>query len=209
MEPLANTDDVNGRLLRELSDNELALVSVLLVDASAAVRQAIQGQTLTLVEADVVKLRVTTAAGHDGLTYPIVRLPQRPVIAVHSLIDQFNTAILYTWDGFDVLRLFSQDGWPVINGPYVKLPGTILTANYDHGYPPEEMPDEVVGITCAVVLRALGVPLDETGQPQEAIEGYSHGPISSAAAAGAFGLLQAEKDVLAGLGRSASTVNLR
>jgi hypothetical protein len=102
-----------------------------------------------------------------------VKLPQRPVLAVTAVTSTLGDPVLFTWDGFDSIR----------TSPNVP----------EHGYVP--IPDDVIGVVCSIVMRALGRNPVDAGITSESIAGYSYS-LGSAAAAGALGMLQAEKDIL-------------
>lgn len=164
----------------------------LLRDASATVR-LFTGQQFT-VGTSTTRLR----PNRDG----IVVLAQRPVTAVSAVETIDGAALPYLWDGLERVEVW----WalPVINGPVPKqVPPVDVT--YTHGY--AEIPDAIVGVVCQVVARGLGLPPDETGLTQESIAGYSY-TVGGAAAAGPFGLLSAEKDILEPFARRGGTAQV-
>jgi hypothetical protein len=180
--PLAQVSDVEERLARELTDAELVRIAHLLEDASAAVR-ARAGQIFTEVEDDEVTLERTGGR---------VILPQRPVTAVTSVEDPNGTAVMHTWT--------AGDDWvdvaPNVPDAFAWFPWRNgirrYTVTYDHGY--AEIPADIVGVVCQIASRALGRPADQAGITQENIDGYGYS-IGSAAAAGGFGMLDAEREV--------------
>ena len=113
MVSLATSADLEARLGRDLTDAEATRVDALLADASAMIR-AYTGQTFALVEDDEVTLR-----GSGGT----IRLPQRPVTAVASVVAIGGdgapdvTVIDWIWDGVDLVRV--GEGSFVINLPAV------------------------------------------------------------------------------------------
>lgn len=182
LDPLADVDDLEARLGRELSAEETAKAEQLLVDASASVR-GYTGQQFTLVTNDEVRLRPRNG---------YVRLPQRPVNAVDSVEDIDDNEVLYVWEGLDRVRVspnvpdtFAWEPWGT------GIPAVDVV--YDHGY--AEIPDDIVAVVCSVVLRAMGTDPLSTGVQQESIAGYSYS-VGSAAAAGGLGLLPGERETL-------------
>lgn len=192
--PLASVADLEGRLGRSLSSDDLARAELLLKDASAAVR-SYTGQLLSVGTSTV---RAVPQPGGR------VRLSQRPVTAVTSVVvaTPLGTAVPFEWSG-DVVTLGSWwvDGWyPLRTDPAVDV-------TYTHGYAPGMIPDAVVAVVCQMAGRAMGRPADQTSRQSESIAGYSYS-ILAASAAGPFGLLNDEKAVLDGFRRSGGTVFL-
>lgn len=195
MTDLATLTDLEDRLGRNLTVDENRVATRLLADASAAVRLYTGQQfTLDLDEdddpiPDVVKLKVRNGK---------LRLPQRPVVEVSGVtmiaLDLTETPVLFTWDGIETLTLNPTvpDAWAWV--PF-RTDQDVVTVTYTHGYPAGELPAALVGLVVQIVGRALGAELIQTGITNEAIAGYSYG-LGSAAAAGGFGLLPAEKDAL-------------
>lgn len=184
-EPLATDSDVAERLGRDLTSDELARIGALLSDVSAAVR-SYAGQTFTQEETAAL-LPIRNRA---------VRLPQKPVTAVASVEDGLGNALVFTWlTGDDRIALASSsylNAWEL----YIRPSGTRLAkalVTYTHGY--ETTPDDVLGVVCSVVGRALGVSPTQAGITSESITNYSY-TIGSAAAQGPFGLMIEEKKIL-------------
>jgi len=180
--PLADDTDLEERLGRELTAAELLRTGGLLKDASASVRNYTH-QDITFVEDEVVRIKVRNGKA---------RLPQRPVTAVTAVADLNDNPVLYLWEGFDTVCVspnvpdtFAWEPWR--NGIQA------VDITYSHGDNP--VGDDIIGVVCSIVLRALGRDPIDAGITQEAIQGYSYS-IGSAGAAGGFGLLQAEKDIL-------------
>lgn len=203
MEPLASKQDVIDRLGRPLTPEEDARITALLADASAVIR-AYTGQTFTLVEDDVVVLR---AAGGT------LTLPQRPVVSVTSVVAVGGspalpdfTVVDWVWDEIDTIRL--GDGSAVINIPEVwwdddGYPGT-YRVTYSHGY--ATVPDDVVGVACAMVMRVLATP---AGVRSESIGPYSVTyAIPAAGEQLGVNLTRYEKQMLARYRKSANTVRV-
>ena len=167
---LATVQDLQDRLGRPLTDAEAARAPALLDDASAMVR-AYTGQTFTLVADDEVVLRVQAG---------IVRLPQRPVIAVSRVVaiggELAPDVAITDWvfDGVDQIAIGT--GAAVINLPETwwdddGFPGT-YRVTYSHGY--AAPPADVVAVTCGMVLRTLTAPTTQGGVTSETIGSYSY-----------------------------------
>lgn len=180
--PLMTAEDVEARLGRPLTPAEAARIDALLADASSAIRSYTR-QTISAVADDAVRLQVRRTH---------VRLPQRPVTALDAVSDPNGNPCLYRWNGFDIIHVagnvIDTFAWvPWVTGmPYVDVV-------YDHGYDP--IPDDIVGVGCSMVSRALGRDPIDAGITSETIAGYSYS-IGSAAAAGGFGMLPTEREVL-------------
>ena len=127
---LASVADVEARTGETYAGAALTKVQALLRDASAAVRRATR-QTISLVEDDEIVL-----AG-DGSTLMV--LPERPVVAVAGVAVAGRAVT----------------GWTNTSRGLVGLPWGPgdFTVTYTHGY--DEIPDDVVAVVCALVIRAL------------------------------------------------------
>lgn len=197
---LANLDDLEERLGTTLTSEQQSIATRLLSDASARVRQY-TGQVFTKVVDDVVSLRINRG---------VARLPQRPVIAVTNTtaraFDGTQVPTYFQWDGQQSVRAYPQ-----VPNVFAFQPFTVdvdwVTVTYTHGYEDGELPPTLVGIVVQVAGRALGTDLLQSGIQQEAIAGYSYA-LGAAAAAGGFGLLPAEKEVLDDFKRQASVVTV-
>lgn len=179
--PLATIYDVESRLGRNLSDTESARVGALLRDASVSVRNYMRQDITEATTTERLRVR-------NGR----VLLPQRPVTAVTAAANVAGGPAAYQWDGFDRIYTASNVpdpfGWePFRNGI------TAVNVTYTHGY--AVIPDDIVGVVCSIVIRALGREPVDAGLVSETIQGYSY-QLGSAAAAGGFGMLQAERDIL-------------
>lgn len=214
MDPLATPDDITNRLGRDITA-DIDRVNALLIDASAAVR-SYTGQQFNQA-AETRRLRVRThpntaiePGGH------LVVLPQRPVTAVTAVMSITGSAIPFVWDGqgysgegnFDRVYLWSnlygfQGSWQSM---YPRPLRDRVDVTYTHGY--TEMPDEIVGVVCQIVGRALGTTPDESATQQETIGSYSY-RVGTAAASGAFGMLPAETKILDGYRRPAGSIRVR
>lgn len=146
-----------------------------LIEIVSARVQRYTGQTITAVAGDVV-----TITPHDGE----LRLPQRPVTAVASVVIGGTTidATLYeakangvlkrrapTAAGVDSQFGFLASGWPV-NGEW-PWPPLATTVTYSHGY--ATVPDDLAGVVAEVVAsRWLGGSRRAEGKTGENIDGY-------------------------------------
>lgn len=170
MSALATAEDLESRLGRDLTDAEAIRADALLDDASAKIRRYTR-QDFSLVEDDEVVLR-----GPGGL----IRLPQRPVTAVSSVVALGGNGVPdfpltdWLWDGLDTIRI--GEGNFVINLPETwwdddGYPGTYRVI-YSHGN--AEVPADVVAVACAMVLRSLTNPSMAGGVTGETIGPYSY-----------------------------------
>lgn len=181
MEPLATSLDIENHLGRLLTDDELARIDAVLADASAAVR-SYTGQDFT-ASTTTERLRVRRGS---------IVLPQRPTSAVAAVEDLNANGLPYQWDGLDrlLLTISNLDSFSFV--PWSR-PIAVVDVTYTHGYDP--IPDDIVGVVCSIVTRALGRRPEDAGIQQESIAGYSY-TVGSAAAQGGFGMLPDEKAVL-------------
>lgn len=168
--PFATVADVSRRLGRTLTADEAARVTVLLRDASAAV------------------VNYTGQQFHAGTTtvtlrpkWGRVRLAQRPVTEVTTVVNGDGDDIDFDWDGADLVDVYGTSA-PV-------------TVTYDHGYGPNDIPADIVAVVCQIVGRAFGRSAEGTGLTSETIGSYSYS-VGAAAAAGPFGLLNDERAIL-------------
>lgn len=170
MSALATVEDLESRLGRDLTDAEALRADALLEDASAKIRRYTR-QDFAFVEDDEVVLR-----GPGGL----IRLPQRPVTAVSSVVAVGGSGVPditladWLWDGLDTIRI--GEGTYVINLPETwwdddGYPGTYRVV-YSHG--DVEVPADVVAVACAMVLRSLTNPSLAGGVTGETIGPYSY-----------------------------------
>lgn len=211
MDPLATVEDLEARLGRPLLPEEVARVQALLVDASALVR-AWTRQEFTRTIGDEVVLRPVGT---------VVRLPQRPVLAVSGVVaiggseaipDIALPAGSWTWDGLDTV-----DVWPPSTDWLLSLPETwadgwpgpdTYRVTYDHGY--AEVPPDVVAVVCAMVLRTLLAPSLSAGMVSERIGQYTYQLQQGAGSSGAtVTMTQPDRDALARYRRAAMTIQTR
>jgi len=122
----------------------------------------------------------------------VIRLPQLPVASVSSVVDPNANAVLYTFDGID--RIYTSTNVPdsFTFEPW-STPLRVLTVTYVHGY--DDIPDDIIGVVCSMVSRALGVNPTAAAVVQEAVGPFSRS-VGSIGAAGAIGLLPAERETL-------------
>lgn len=173
---LATTPDLVARLGRPLTDEEAAQADALLEDVSAAV----EAHTGRKFERATYQLRSRVKRGR-------VRLPYRPVYDVDSVTDRFGDSVPWEWDGIDTVFVdcCAAPG---------RAPLQVVDITYDGG--PDTVPPAIVGIVCAIALRALGVDPTEASITQESVDGYAF-TIGSAGGGRAFGVLPAEAKILA------------
>jgi hypothetical protein len=208
-DPLAKQADLEVRLGHPLSAEETIRAQPLLGDASALVRSFTR-QSFDLVEDDEITLRPVG-------TY--LRLPQRPVIDVTSVIavgcDGLPDIPLsgWCWDGIDIIDIAGLDSatwvslpewWHDLDGP------NTYRVVYSHGYP--STPPEVVAVVASMVLRVLTAPSLVEGMVSERIGQYNWQAQQGMGSAGVnVRLTKADKDALvaAGYKRQATTVQVR
>jgi hypothetical protein len=192
MDPLATPDDIEARLGRPLTLDEESRVDSLLADASANVRR-VSTQMFTLVADDEVTLR----RGRHGK----VRLPQRPVVSVTSVEDINGNDVAYR----RVNEVLNLNVWPLNSfeiEPYRYGPPDEVVVTYTHG---GDVPDQIVGVVCSVVARALGQTPTEAGVIQESIDGYSQ-QFGSVGAQGPLGMLASERETCEAFRRPSSPI---
>lgn len=194
MTDLATTVDVEARLGRTLTDTEALRIDALLADASASIRNYTR-QELTAVAGDIATFKVRNGR---------VKLPQRPVTDVIAVTSLNSDPVLYQWLGDDTILTGTNTPDSFAWVPWTSgIPA--VNVEYDHGY--DLIPDDIIGVCCSIVTRALGREPVDAGITSEAIAGYSYS-LGSAAAAGGFGMLQAEKDILDAYKRVGGSVNI-
>lgn len=171
---LATTDDLEARLGRDLTADELARSAAVLSDVSDSVI-LYTGQKF---ERDTYLLRTRVKRG-------FVRLPQRPVHDVDAVTDRFENDVAFTFDGIDRVYIDCyRSGCAPIQ---------VVDITYDAG--PDAVPAAIVGVACSIALRTLGTDPTEAAKTREAIDGYSYS-IGSAGGAGSYGLLPDEYRIL-------------
>jgi hypothetical protein len=204
MTALAAKEDLADRLGRELTTAEANRADALLADASALVR-AFTGQEFSGPTEESVVLRGQGAA---------IRLPQRPVTAVTSVVaiggNGLPDVALVDWifDGIDTIRV--GEGSFVINMPAVwwdddGYPGT-FRVDYTHGY--TTVPADVVAVVCGMVLRTLTAPTMAGGVRSETIGPYSY-QLDAAGTGLSVMLTQADRDALKRYRQTAGMIAVR
>jgi hypothetical protein len=187
--PLAGPDDIAARLPSDFAlDTNRA--TVLLKDASAIARRVAK-QTFTVN---------TTTEKVQPVGYRL-KLAEQPVISVQSVSlklpgsDTMQPIPNWYWPG-------DQEVWLLVEGQVINLPEDIayllewqtppMFVNYTHGL--TEVPDDVVGVVCSMVLRTITAP-SMGGVVSENVGEYGY-RLSDAAAQGALALTQAEEAIL-------------
>lgn len=181
MADLFELADVEARLGRALTATEVARVAALIADASASIRN----YTRQEINEDTTTATLRVRNGR-------IRLPQRPVTAVATVVNVNGDPVIYQWDGSDSISSLSNvpDTWA-----WEPFRGGVLTLDvtYTHGYNP--IPDDIIAVGCSIVMRSLGREPVDAGIQSESIQGYSY-TLGVIGAAGAVGLLDSEKDIL-------------
>lgn len=206
MASLVTVADIEARLGRELTPAEEARIDAMLMDASALVRSYTR-QDFTFTEDDNV---VTRPVG------TVIRLPKTPVTEVRSVSvvtgDGLGTSTAlagWSFDGIDKVDVAGLDT-VILNLPEWWSTGwgpNTYRVTYSHGY--LTVPDDVVAVTCATVVRVLLSPSQIAGMVGENIGKYSYQLQQGTGAAGASVVLLPEhKAVLDGYRRDASTIQL-
>lgn len=179
---LATYQDVEARLGITFTEAQQAQVTLLLQDASIAIRRYTK-QEFSLVEDDEIILR------------PIgtwLRLPQRPVIEVKSVAaisgyagdPEFNIAA-WTFDGIDKVNIYAGMD-QIVNYPqwwYDYGGANTYKVTYDHGY--AEVPDDVLAVAAAMAIRVMTSPTQVAGMVSERIGQYFYQTQQSVGTAGA------------------------
>ncbi|HEY1395023.1 hypothetical protein [Roseateles sp.] len=211
MASLATVADLEARIGRTLTTTEAARAEALLADASGLIRGYTR-QHFEQVEDDVVQL---TAAGS------FIRLPQRPVTAVSSVVAISYAPVpdltlpegTWGWDGIDLIEVY-----PAASDVWVSLPESLYDAagpgtfriTYDHGY--ADIPADVVAVCCRMVLSVLLAPTMAEGLVQERVGqyAYQYGQAAGQASPGAtVRLSDADRDDLARYKRTSGTIAVR
>lgn len=201
---LASQQDVEAHLGRTLTEAEEARIGAMLDRASALVRGYTR-QTFEQVIDDAVVLR-----SRDYL----IRLPQRPVLAVASVkalgfdaVPDIPVAGFY-WDGIDLIDLRGIGA--VINLPawWEDTSYESFQVTYSHGY--AEIPADVVGIVASMAANALLISGAGSGVPgiqSETTGNYSYrlaDGVTSSVTLGAD-----DREILKPYRRSAAATSLR
>lgn len=187
---LAELEDVEDRLGRDLEASESRRAQALLRDASMVVRSYCRRDFTA----------GTTTARYRPRGRKIV-LPNRPVtdVSVVSTVLSYGTTetviplAFWQWPGGSEIFIGDPGLW--INGPTgldFDDSNAWCEVTYDHGYP--EIPTDIVSVVCAMVVRNLTVPANGT------VDSETIGPytmrFSGPAVVGPLGLGEAERQVL-------------
>lgn len=181
MTALATIDQLNDRMEGTATDTDRA--AAILADVSAAIR-AWTGQTIT----------EATTTDRLRIIHGRVTLPQRPATAVSAVADIDGNALSYEWDGLQRIDIpagtLTESSFDIEETNL-----TVVDVTYTAGYSSGDELDAVAGIVANVAARAYGTAPESGGRTQESIGAYSYS-VGTMAAAGGWGLLPAEKDML-------------
>jgi len=209
MNPLATIDDLQGRLGRTLTGEELTRANSALTDASATVRNYTRQQITQATSTETCRLYGGTLT-HAGVWYPVVvRLSQRPVTAVTDVVDLDGNAVSFWWDGGQLVGLAPTATTESSFGDAQISPSLPVKVTYEHGWATgDPVYDTVTAVVCSVAARAIGRAPEDGAVQQESIAGYSY-TVGVIGAAGALGLLPDEKERLSPIrGRKARAIGL-
>lgn len=188
-------------MFRDLTEAELARIDVLLDDTSAVIRN--------YTKCLFTSVRATERIRPIGYR---VRLPHRPVAAVHGVSLLINTQTIpvagFTWDGRDEVWL--ADVGTVINlaetaSEWLATHTPVAEVDYTSGF--DEVPRDVITVICSMIARGLSAP-GGGGIISQAVGEYSY-RLSDAAAQGPVMLTDAEKAVLSVYRPTGTVVELR
>lgn len=208
MADLATETDLVDRLGRALTAVEAAKAPAALSDASAKIRRYCRQQFAAAVGDEVVLRPVGSS----------LRIPQRPVSAVTQVeqigtagtVDRVMAAGEWAWDGIDLIELwptpYAYDGI-IASGTYANT----YRVTYDH---PDGAPDDIVAMTCSLVLRVLLAPspIGDLVSERVGLYSYQYGQFPGGQSPGPVVKLTAEdKRELreGGYRRTAGTIQLR
>lgn len=177
MTALATLEQLTDRITTTVDPDRAAAA---LDDVSAAVR-SYTGQTISAA-INTERLRVH---GYK------VRLSQRPVTDVATVVDIDGNDVGYLWDGLDIVALRTST---VRAFDYDQLVSTtVVDVTYDSGY--DVVPDDIVAVVCNVAARALAEGPEMSGVTQESVANYSVS-FGAIGASGPLGFFTAETRVL-------------
>lgn len=154
MPALAELDDVEDRLGRDLEPDEQRRAQAMLDDASAVVR--------AYTRRDFTKATETIRLRPRGNK---VVLPQRPVVSVDSVATVINfgpTEIVTpvpAWSFAGGNEVYFLDSTIIFNGPTLDADEDVnlwAEVTYTHGY--DEVPFDIVVVVANLVVRNLSVP---------------------------------------------------
>ena len=151
--PLADLDDVEDRMGRDLTPEEQRKAQAMLLDASAVIRSYCRRDFTA--GSSTIRLR---PRGNK------VILPQKPVVAVQSVstVVSFGTFTWVTptpsWSFAGGNEVYFIDPEIVYNGPAIALDDENLwiEVTYTHGY--SEVPFDITSVCANLVLRNFTIP---------------------------------------------------
>lgn len=187
--PLADLDDVEDRLGRDLTESEQRKASAALLDASAVVRSYTRRDFTTGTA--TIRLR---PRGNK------VTLPQRPVVSVASVatVISFGTTEYVTptpaWSHVAGNEIYLIDPQLVFNGPALDLSdqNVWIEVTYTFGY--DEIPYDIMAVTANLVVRNMTVP--QSGMVDLETVGPYTTRYAAFTASGPLALSAADRDVL-------------
>lgn len=200
--PLAQVGDIEARLGRSLAPQESARVPALLTDISAMVRNRTK-QDFTFCQS-VERIRAI-----DGK----LKLTQKPVISVDLVQvvnwdDTLTTFGVWWFDGIDTIAGVTLESTVIVNSPAIwaeRVMPAAFQVTYTHG--DAETPDDVLGVVCWALIRALGAS-SPSGVQSETVGQYTY-RLDPSAVGGPVGFLADELAILKRYTRKVRTVALR
>lgn len=204
LQPLATQGDVEALLGRSLAPQEQARIDALLSKVSAMVRNR-SGQKFSLLQS-TTRLRAI-----DGK----LKLVQKPVVSVDQLevvnwdgsLTSYSPGVWW-FDGIDTIAGVTLESNVIVNSPAIwadRVMPAAFQVTYTHGE--AEIPEDINGIVCSAVLRALGAS-SPSGTVSETVGQYSY-RLDPTAVGGFIGLLDDEIKILRRYKRAARTLALR
>lgn len=186
---LADLEDVEDRLGRDLSVDEQRRADALLRDASTVVR--------SYTRRDFTMSRITARYRPRG---DKVLLPHRPVVEIHtvkSVISYSQNEILTVmpfWSWVAGHEIILGDPVLIINGPTYEWTdrNVWVEVDYSHGF--AEVPPDVAAVVANLVVRNLTVP--QGGLVDMETVGPYNVRYSAFTSAGPLGLGEADRLVL-------------
>lgn len=159
MTQFATHGDLAARLGLTLTDAENTRADALLTLSSGLIQDVV-GQTIELVENDVLRMPGTV---EDRIT-----LPQRPVVSIASvMLDEVTLVEGSDWylDGATIYRraVVFNPQLGLIDGPFLLgsgfgTPLQTLAITYTHGYADDDIPTTVKAICMEAVVRCFVNP---------------------------------------------------
>lgn len=186
---LAELDDVEDRLGRDLTEEEQRRAQAMLDDASAVIR--------AYTRRDFTRNTTTVRLRPRGNK---VVLPQRPVISVESVSTVLSlgptemVTATPSWSFPAGSEIYFLDNGVIVNGPTLDNADDNLWVEVTYTYGYDEIPFDVMAVAANMVVRNLTVPnggtvdLETIGPYTVRYSGYT--------AAGPLSLGPADRDVL-------------